>query len=597
MPHSVPVPSSGFQALILCGPGVSLNTFTSNPEEFPKALIPIANRPMVWYPLDWCYRMGITNITLITPPASQAPLEAALSQNPHLTSLPAPSPSVLAPRDLTLTTGTAELLRLPEVQSCIKSDFILLPCDLICDIPGESLLDAWMVTQAALGGSPEPEARSNRNSKIAGSGGEKVGRRGGMSVWYQTQGREESVKGEVADFVITAPLEQDEGPVVHPPVEGPGSIRFGLSKLVYAMPMDSLKEKMEEQKGLLIRHSLVNKHARVKMLTTYRDAHIYLFPYWVKELAKHNEKFQSISEDLIGWWAKAGWQSGLGEKIGLREVFESKDDHRGEYGSHDGHILEEEINLQAMTTTKTGGSESVGDSSTSFDNPTTPPEPQFASRVSTMNLDADVTPRSKGKLTIPPILAYVHSSQPSAPLIRRVDSSALLLSVSLRLAKLESVEEVGRANASPFAHAQKVAYPAGVAQRCTVTKADCLLAENVTVEEKCVIKESVIGANCHIASGARLTRCLLMDGAVVGERCQLTGCIIGRRSKIGRESVLKDCEVQDGNVVPDETDAKNEKFMVFEGLDEDGNPEEEEEEEEGMDESADFDEGGGDLGF
>lgn len=63
MPHSVPVPPTGFQAIILCGPGVSLNTFTSNPEEFPKALIPIANRPMLWYPLDWCYRMGITSMS------------------------------------------------------------------------------------------------------------------------------------------------------------------------------------------------------------------------------------------------------------------------------------------------------------------------------------------------------------------------------------------------------------------------------------------------------------------------------------------------------------------------------------------------------
>lgn len=61
MPHAQPAPSPGFQALILCGPGVSLNTFTSSPEEFPKALVPIANRPMVWYPLDWCYRMGVTS--------------------------------------------------------------------------------------------------------------------------------------------------------------------------------------------------------------------------------------------------------------------------------------------------------------------------------------------------------------------------------------------------------------------------------------------------------------------------------------------------------------------------------------------------------
>lgn len=64
MPHALAVPAPGFQALILCGPGVSLNTFTSTPEEFPKALVPIANRPMIWYPLDWCYRMGIASMLI-----------------------------------------------------------------------------------------------------------------------------------------------------------------------------------------------------------------------------------------------------------------------------------------------------------------------------------------------------------------------------------------------------------------------------------------------------------------------------------------------------------------------------------------------------
>ncbi len=61
MPHALGMPLSGFQAVILCGPGVSLNTFTSTADEFPKALVPIANRPMIWYSLDWCYRMGITS--------------------------------------------------------------------------------------------------------------------------------------------------------------------------------------------------------------------------------------------------------------------------------------------------------------------------------------------------------------------------------------------------------------------------------------------------------------------------------------------------------------------------------------------------------
>jgi translation initiation factor eIF-2B subunit gamma len=125
----------------------------------------------------------------------------------------------------------------------------------------------------------------------------------------------------------------------------------------------------------------------------------------------------------------------------------------------------------------------------------------------------------------------------------------LLLAISLQLAKLESIADVGREASSPFAHQAKVAYPEGIAPRCTVTRVDCLLAENVTVEEKCAIKECVIGANCQIKQGAKLTRCVLMDGVVVGKGCKLTGCILGKRCEIGEESTLTDCEVQENLLV------------------------------------------------
>lgn len=437
-----------------------------------------------------------------------------------------------------------------------------------------------MVSQGALGGSTLAGGWNINGPKTKGMGGEAGGRRGGLAVYYQTKGKEESVKGEVTDFVATAPLEQDEAPAVSHPMDGPAALRYGLSKLVLSMPMDTVKEKMEEDKGLVIRHSLVKKHAQVKMLTSYRDAHIYVFPYWVKDMARLNEKFQSVSEDLVGWWAKSDWQTGLGEKLRLNEIFR-KNQNVDESASLDEESLEEDIDIKAMSTTKAGAGES-------HDASEAPAEFQFASRVQSSGPDSSIKSPQKEKLITPPVLAYMHSSLPSAPLIRRVDASSLLLSVSLRLAKLESVEEVGKAAASSFAHNQKVAYPAGVAQRCTVTKSDCLLADNVTVEEKCVIKESVIGVGCRIASGARLTRCLVMDGAVVGERCQLTGCIVGRRSQIGRECVLKDCEVQDGHGVEEQTDAKNEKFMRFEGLDEDAD---------GMDVAEDFGDEGSDLGF
>ncbi|GAQ40833.1 eukaryotic translation initiation factor 2B, subunit 3 gamma, 58kDa [Aspergillus tubingensis] len=504
MVHATPVPSSGFQALILCGPGESLNTISSNPEENPKCLIPIALRPMVYYPLDWCKRAGIHDIVLITPPSALAPLKAALQQNPYLTSLSSPSPTIIAPKDLKMTTGTAELLRLPEVQACIQSNFLLLSCDLLCDIPGEHLLEAWLASQSELG----PAAQ------------------GGLSVFYPAKGIQDEIKKEPTDFVAITSLDQDEVPSVS---------RHELSKLVLSMPMDTLKEQVENDKGLLLRHTLVEKHASVKMLTSYRDAHLYILPKWVRSLAQQQERFESVSEDLIGYWAKAGWQRGLSAKLGIDEIVGGQKETQDDHGSNDGDSLEEEIDLRSMTTTHAQGSESRSTKST------------------------------ESSVEVPPILAYTTKS--SKQLIRRVDSAALVLAMSLRLAKLESVEEVGRAAASPFSHAAKIATPEAVASKSIVTKGDCLLGSNVTVEEKCVIKESCISANAKICSGARLTRCVIMDNAVIGPKCVLTGCIVGRYSQIGKDSVLKDCEIQDGVVVEEETDAKNEQFMSFEGLD------------------------------
>jgi translation initiation factor eIF-2B subunit gamma len=267
------------------------------------------------------------------------------------------------------------------------------------------------------------------------------------------------------------------------------------------------------------------------MLTKNRDAHLYIFPAWVIDMINRNEHMESLSEDVIGWWAKAGWQEGLGEKLGLQEIFDGAKVSGSDDGAGGNAFLDEDIDIGNLTTTQTSnllGMERLN--------------------ISRNGLTSEIKPGpsdTKTELLIPPILAYVHPAQAKAKLIRRVDTAPLLLLISLQIAKLESVEQVGRQAASPFAHAAKISYPAGVAARCTVTKADCLLAENVTVEEKCAVKECVIGPNCHIKSGAKLTRCLLMDGVVVGKGCKLTGSILGRRAEIGDESILQDCEVED----------------------------------------------------
>jgi translation initiation factor eIF-2B subunit gamma len=458
-----------------------------------------------------------------------------MSQNPHLTSLPTPRPDILAPADLTHESGTGDLFRLPEVQKAIKGDFIVLPCDLICELEGTALVDAWMVEQGGFAGATG--GLDGAGSQIAyGAGGEKLGRRGGLGVWYETKG-EGSKKGEETDFIATTPL---PNPIVPAPT---ASLRRHISNLVYSVPTDTLKDITEEKKTFPIRHSLMRKHARIKMLTTHRDAHIYFFPYWAAELMKMNEKFESISEDVLGWWAKAGWQDGLADKLGMRRIFEGEEEASSPQGSQ---FIEEEIDVSKYSTTYSGG---MGENGT--DTPKI-----FASRViESSSIPAAAKSLTSSNVTVPPLLAYVQPSGAAEPLIRRVDTAHLLLSISLRLARLHSVEEAGK-EASPFAHSVKIANKQSIPKRCRVEAENSLLADNVIVEEKTNIKECVIGYNCKIGEGARLLRCLLMENIEIGPNVQLTDCILGKRCKIeggdakdNDRTVLKECEVQDGQVV------------------------------------------------
>jgi translation initiation factor eIF-2B subunit gamma len=329
--------------------------------------------------------------------------------------------------------------------------------------------------------------------------------------------------------------------------------------------MSELRDKCEEDKSWNIRQSLLRRYGSVKCLTRYRDAHIYLFPYWVKDFARLNQDFESVSEDLVGTWAKTEWRKPTYRaRFGMPKLFGRNS------GRSEQMPIEDEIDLLSLSSTRTTRTPASPTS-------TAKQTAKLASRVHTglddgilgsevKQLDADAG--NNWPPLAPPILSYILPSAPSAPLIRRVDTTPLLLSVSLLLAKIPSLEEIapsGKHNSttSPFAHQSKVAGTATIAPQVTITRSDTLIDSNTTIASKCVIKASVIGSSVNIGAGTRLTNCLVMDGASVGERCVLTGTVVGKKVKIGKGCTLSGCEVQDGNVLGDGTDGKKgEKFLV-----------------------------------
>jgi translation initiation factor eIF-2B subunit gamma len=308
------------------------------------------------------------------------------------------------------------------------------------------------------------------------------------------------------------------------------------------------------------------------MRMKYRDAGVYFLPKWTMDFAAKNQKFDSISEDLLGWWAKAGWQEGLTQKLALDVVLGWKKVRLDEEETADGG--DEVIDVAALSSTKTS---QIPNSV----------EKRFASRVHDVASDP-----KDGKRRIPPLLAYVQPA-PSEPLIRRVDTAAQLLAVSLHLAK-QSLEHV-------LSHDQKISPSATLEQQARVSQEDSLIGENVKLGFRANVKESVIGANCEVGKNVRLTKCLLMDGVIVGDGVQMTGCIVGRRARIegmkpvesmpaeagqsdgpakgkGKKKAaddddgrtkLTDCEIAPNFVVEAGMDAKGEKFMGFDDLDED----------------------------
>ena len=416
-----------------------------------------------------------------------------------------------------------------------------------------------MVTESGLGGATGGLTADGRPIPM-GIGGEKIGRRGGMGVWYAAARSEDGKKKvEESDFLVTTPSKRS----IVPPPEG--SLRSRLEEVVTSMPVDTLNDILEEEKSLAIRSGLIRKYGQVKMRSNLRDSHVYLFPFWVKDFMKHNQTFDSISEDVLGWWAKATWQDGLGEKLGLREILDPPRSSRTETNGN-ANPLNDEISITALSTTSSINSSHTRDSRNTA---------HLASRV---NHSSSTNLQPPPKLTIPPILAYIHP--PTSAPITRIDTIPALLTTTLRLAKLPPSGESG----SPFAHPAKLASPDPLPPQVRVSAEDTLVDAAVTLGGRCSVKESAVGARCAVGAGARLLRCLLMEGVDVGPAVQMSGCVVGRGARVegapappagagaaakekGR-TVLWDCEIGHGVVVPWGTEARGEKFAAGGVLDE-----------------------------
>lgn len=230
-----PNSSSDFQAIILAGGSRSqLHPLTHG---FPKALLPIANTPLLVFQLRMLEKSGITDVIIVTTAAAAPGMKQVVAGFTTSTVMDIKI-EVCEPEE---GLGTADALR--QVKDQIVADCVVLSCDLVTDQPLDAILDTHRIHQGAL------TIQLARQPPV-----------------------DPKKKRSVENFVM-------------------------LDETSDAVLMVAQKSKLAE--FLDIRRCIFNKYPSVSIRTDLVDCHIYVFSRWALDVLDSQPAMRSVKCDLV----------------------------------------------------------------------------------------------------------------------------------------------------------------------------------------------------------------------------------------------------------------------------------------------------------
>lgn len=149
-----------FHAVILCGPGTQLAPFSKERSTgIAKALLPVANRPMVEYVLDWCEKAFFPKITVVSDAESHDDIAKAIdayktrknteragSNDVDVDTMQfTDSIEVVVMAAATNGAVLHQLVKKTALQP--HQHFVLLPCDFVTNLPPQVLIEAYRARQ------------------------------------------------------------------------------------------------------------------------------------------------------------------------------------------------------------------------------------------------------------------------------------------------------------------------------------------------------------------------------------------------------------------------------------------------------------------
>ncbi|XP_030631063.1 translation initiation factor eIF2B subunit gamma [Chanos chanos] len=246
--------------LMAAGGGSRMMDLTYNT---PKPLLPVGNKPLIWYPLNLLERVGFEEVFVITTKEVQK----ALTDLKVKLDVKMKLDVVIIPEDADM--GTAEALR--HYQQKFKTDILVVSCDLITDVALHEVVDLFRAHNATL---------AMLMSKVHEFTETVPGQKGKKKA------------GEQRDFVG---------------VDGTGK------RLLFMANEADLEE------GLVMRKSIMQKHPRMHIKTGLLDAHLYCLKKSVVDFLVDNKSITSIRGELVPYLVRKQFSKSANSQVNTED--------------------------------------------------------------------------------------------------------------------------------------------------------------------------------------------------------------------------------------------------------------------------------------
>nr|XP_020638989.1 translation initiation factor eIF-2B subunit gamma [Pogona vitticeps] len=423
-----------FQAVVMAvGGGSRMMDLTSS---IPKALLPVGNKPLIWYPLNLLEQVGFEEAIVVTTKDIQKVLDLE-------TKLKLDIVCIAEDADM----GTADSLR--HIHEKIKTDVLVLSCDLITDVALHEVVDLFRAHDATV--SMLMKKAYEPTELVPGQKGKKK-------------------LVEQRDFIGVDDSEK---------------------RLLFMANEADLDEE------IIIKRSILQKHSRIHIRTGLMDAHLYCLKKCVVDFLVENRSFTSIRSELIPYLVRKQFSSPASLLQG--ENIKTQDQKKKDQNPTDIYSFMKDDSLFELGTDKICWNNRRGDVKESFHGGKVRcyvhiMKDGLCYRVNTLGLYVEANRQ------VPKMLSLLC---PEDPLVH---SSAQI--VDKCLVGSDSIVGTGTQVGEKTSVKHSVIGTACVIKD-KVKITNCIIMNSVRIEEGCSLQNCVICHHVVIEKGADLKDCLI----------------------------------------------------------------------------------------